>query len=65
MDDVRFEQINRIDAAGKANGTTRYMSDLSFPGMLYASFVRSRYPHALIRSVDTSRARSLDGSSPS
>lgn len=61
MDDVRFEQINRIDAAGKANGTTRYMSDLSFPGMLYASFVRSRYPHALIRSVDTSRARSLDG----
>lgn len=61
MDDVRFEQINRIDAAGKANGTTRYMSDLSFPGMLYASFVRSRYPHALIRSVDTSRARSLEG----
>lgn len=61
MDDVRFEQINRIDAAGKTNGTTRYMSDLSFPGMLYASFVRSRYPHALIRSVDTSRARSLDG----
>jgi len=61
MDDVRFEQINRIDAAGKANGTTRYMSDLSFPGMLYASFVRSRYPHALIRNVDTSRARSLEG----
>ena len=53
MDEVRFEQTARIDAEGKACGTTRYMSDLSFPGMLYAAFVRSRYPHALIRRVDT------------
>ena len=61
MDEVRFEQTARIDAEGKACGTTRYMSDLSFPGMLYAAFVRSRYPHALIRRVDTSRALQLDG----
>lgn len=61
MDEVRFEQTARIDAEGKACGTTRYMSDLSFPGMLYAAFVRSRYPHALIRRVDTSRALQLAG----
>ena len=61
MDEVRFEQTARIDAEGKACGTTRYMSDLSFPGMLYAAFVRSRYPHALIRRVDTSRALQLTG----
>ena len=61
MDEVRFEQTARIDAEGKACGTTRYMSDLSFPGMLYAAFVRSRYPHALIKRVDTTRALQLAG----
>ena len=61
MDDIRFEQIARVDAQGKACGTTAYMSDLSFPGMLYAWFVRSKYPHALIKSVDISKAMALDG----
>jgi CO/xanthine dehydrogenase Mo-binding subunit len=61
MDEIHFEQINRIDAEGKACGTTKYMSDLSFPGMLYAAFVRSKYPHALIKGVDTSKAMALDG----
>ncbi|MEN6387618.1 MAG: molybdopterin cofactor-binding domain-containing protein, partial [Candidatus Cryosericum sp.] len=61
MEDIHFEQINRIDAEGKACGTTKYMSDLSFPGMLYAWFVRSKYPHALIRNIDVSRAKALDG----
>ncbi|HEY5485525.1 MAG TPA: molybdopterin cofactor-binding domain-containing protein, partial [Candidatus Cryosericum sp.] len=61
MDEIHFEQINRIDAEGKACGTTKYMSDLSFPGMLYAWFVRSKYPHALIKSVDISKAMALDG----
>src|SRR5450759_1523406 len=61
MDDIRFEQIARIDAQGKACGTTAYMSDLSFPGMLYAWFVRSKYPHALIKSVDISKAMALEG----
>ncbi|HEY5001026.1 MAG TPA: hypothetical protein VII15_04235, partial [Candidatus Cryosericum sp.] len=61
MDDIRFEQIARIDAQGKTCGTTEYMSDLSFPGMLYAWFVRSKYPHALIKSVDISKAMALDG----
>ena len=61
MDDIRFEQIARIDAQGKTCGTMEYMSDLSFPGMLYAWFVRSKYPHALIKSVDVSKAMALDG----
>ena len=61
MDDIRFEQIARVDAQGKACGTTAYMSDLSFPGMLYAWFVRSKYPHALIKSIDVSKAMALDG----
>ncbi|MDO9100017.1 MAG: xanthine dehydrogenase family protein molybdopterin-binding subunit [Caldisericota bacterium] len=58
---LQFEQIARIDARDKASGRTRYMSDLSFPGMLYATFVRSRFPHALIRRVDTSKALALPG----
>ena len=59
MDDVLFQQIDRVDAQGKACGTTAYMSDLSFPGMLYAWFVRSKHPHALIKSVDVSKALAL------
>lgn len=58
---LQFEQIARIDARDKASGRTRYMSDLSFPDMLYAAFVRSRFPHALIRRVDTSKALALPG----
>lgn len=61
MENIHFEQIKRIDAEGKTCGTIRYMSDLSFPGMLYAWFVRSKYPHALIRNVDISRALALPG----
>lgn len=51
----------RSDGAGKTTGTTRYTADIDFPGALQAAFVRSPYPHARIRSVDTARARALPG----
>ena len=49
-EDPRFIQ-------GKGN----YVDDLSFPGMLYLSLVRSTYPHAEIKSIDISEAMKVPG----
>src|SRR4026209_1658099 len=49
-EDPRFLQ-------GKGN----YVDDLSFPGMLYLSLVRSPYPHAEIKKIDTSDAMKVPG----
>ena len=38
-------------------GTGRYIDDISVPGMLYATIVRSPEAHATITSIDTSAAR--------
>jgi CO/xanthine dehydrogenase Mo-binding subunit len=51
----------RIDGVGKTTGAARYTADLKVPRMLEAAFVRSPYSHARIVSVDTTRARALDG----
>ena len=51
----------RADALPKATGTFAYASDLRRDGMLWGVTVRSPYPSAVIRRVDTARARSLAG----
>ena len=54
-----------IDGLEKASGKAKYVDDLTiesrFPGMLYAKILRSPYPRARIRSVDTSKADALPG----
>ena len=50
-----------IDAAEKTTGSGRYTDDLSLPGMLVGKILHSPYPHARIKSIDTSRAEKLDG----
>jgi carbon-monoxide dehydrogenase large subunit len=42
-------------------GRGRYIGDLQRPGMLHAAFLRSPYPHALIRSVDAGPALAVPG----
>jgi carbon-monoxide dehydrogenase large subunit len=42
-------------------GRGRFIGDLSRPGMLHASFVRSPFPHARILSIDVERARATQG----
>lgn len=49
-------RFKRLDAAEKVNGTGIYADDLSFPGMLYAKAVRSKYPRALVKKIDVSKA---------
>ncbi len=53
--------IAMIDAAGKTTGAGKYTDDLTLPGMLVGKILHSPYPHARIKSLDTSRAKALDG----
>jgi CO/xanthine dehydrogenase Mo-binding subunit len=51
----------RQDAQAKAAGGFVYGMDFHIPGELHGAILRSPHPHALIRSIDASRARSLEG----
>jgi carbon-monoxide dehydrogenase large subunit len=42
-------------------GRARYTDDVKLPGMCEAAFLRSPYPHARIKSIDTSEAKALEG----
>jgi CO/xanthine dehydrogenase Mo-binding subunit len=55
------KRINRRDAIEKVTGKAVYANDISFPDMLYAKILRSPYPHARIKRIDTSKAESLPG----
>ncbi len=55
------QRIVKLDAAEKASGKTRYVHDIDLPGQLHAAILRSTRVHALIRRIDTSRARALPG----
>ncbi|MEL7567285.1 MAG: molybdopterin cofactor-binding domain-containing protein, partial [Dehalobacterium sp.] len=50
-----------IDAADKATGKYRYLSDVRLPGMLWGKVLRSPKPHALIKKIDISEAEKLPG----
>lgn len=55
------KRVNRIDALDKVTGRAKYTSDIKLPGMLYAKMLRSTVPHAVIKSIDISKARNLPG----
>jgi CO/xanthine dehydrogenase Mo-binding subunit len=51
----------RIEGHLKVTGRARYAADVRQTGMLHCVYVRSPYQHALIKSVDTARAKALSG----
>jgi len=51
----------QIDGMEKAMGQTQFVSDLVLPNMLHGRILRSPYPHAHIKHIDTSRAETLVG----
>jgi xanthine dehydrogenase YagR molybdenum-binding subunit len=55
------KRVKRVDAIHKVTGAAKYTADIQLPGMLYARFLRSPYPHARIKSIDLSAARSYPG----
>ncbi len=51
----------RVDAYEKVTGKAKYGDDVNIGGQLYAVTVYSKYPHARIKRIDTSKAEALAG----
>ncbi|HEX6510717.1 MAG TPA: molybdopterin cofactor-binding domain-containing protein [Chloroflexota bacterium] len=54
-------RVKKLDAVLKVTGQEHYLPNLRLPGMLHGKILRSRYPHAEIVRIDTSRAERLPG----
>lgn len=52
---------NRIDGVEKVTGQAKFTGDIALPGLLEAKVLRSTYPHALIKFIETSKAEALAG----
>ncbi|WNG57797.1 xanthine dehydrogenase family protein molybdopterin-binding subunit [Archangium gephyra] len=53
--------VSRLDGIEKVTGKARYTFDVQLPGMLWAKWVAAPYPHARIKSIDTSAAERYPG----
>lgn len=51
----------RLDAKDKVTGALKYIADMEYREALHAKVLRSPYPHALIKKIDTSKAEALPG----
>ena len=55
------KSVQRVDALGKVSGKTLYPGDINHPEQLHAKLLFARRPHAIVRSIDSSKAEALDG----
>ncbi len=55
------QRIPKLDAPDKVTGRMTYGHDVTLPGMLHGRILYSRYPHARVLNIDTSRAGQLPG----
>src|SRR5476649_1079898 len=55
------QRATRPDARLHGLGQTKYIDDLSFPGMLYARIKRAGIASARIKRIDTSAAEAMPG----
>ena len=53
--------IARMQGIGIVTNLGQYTENMRMPGMLFMRTLRSRYPHAKITSIDTSKAEKLPG----
>ncbi len=51
----------RVDARAKVTGRTVFADDLVLPRMLHMKLLRSHLPHARIKKIDVTKARSMPG----
>ncbi|MGW8302543.1 MAG: xanthine dehydrogenase family protein molybdopterin-binding subunit, partial [Desulfobacterales bacterium] len=61
--DYRFigKATPRKDAVDIVTGKAKYIDDLELPGMLHGKVLRSPYPHALIKNINTTGAEKSRG----
>ncbi|MGD0236908.1 MAG: xanthine dehydrogenase family protein molybdopterin-binding subunit [Syntrophorhabdales bacterium] len=55
------KSIPKVDAIAKATVEARFVPDIYLKDMLWAKVLRSTKPHARIRSINTTKAKSLRG----
>lgn len=55
------KNVPRMDGIEKVTGEAQYVQDIKLPAMLYAKIKTSPYAHAIIKSIDVSRAKELPG----
>lgn len=55
------KRVVRYDAVGQVTGATKYVGDITVPGMLIAKTLRCPYHRARIRSIDISEAQKVEG----
>src|SRR5690242_9408768 len=55
------QRVPRVEDERLLRGRGTYVGDLRPAGLLEAAFARSRVPHAIVRRVDVSRARTVTG----
>src|SRR2546421_3780593 len=53
--------FRKVDARSKCTGQTKFADDIVLPRMLFCKILRSHEPHAIIKSIDTSKALALPG----
>lgn len=64
MDNLKYvgKSIPRIDGIEKVSGAATFVDDIDFgPNLLHAEVVESPHAHALIESIDTSKAEKIPG----
>lgn len=63
MEHKRFHAVGKVtrrkDGIARVTGQEKYTSDISLPHMLYARVLRSPYPHARIKRIDTAAAEQV------
>ena len=55
------ERAVRLDSTEKLLGTGEFVDDMQVPGMLHGAVLRSKYPRAIVRKIDTSAAGASSG----
>lgn len=55
------QSVPRRDGMGHVTGTTQFVGDVHYPGMLHLKMVRSPVPHAKINGIDFSEAEKVPG----
>jgi CO/xanthine dehydrogenase Mo-binding subunit len=63
MEDLKIigQRIPKVDAIDKVTGRAKYIQDMKIPGMLCGKILYSKYAHARIVHIDTSKAEKLSG----
>jgi len=55
------QRVQRVEGFDKVTGESKFIADIQLPGMLIGRVLRSPYPHARIRRINTSKAAKLSG----